>query len=141
MAETIRIDMMKGRAEGTTSLSPESPTNDIATSPRTISPKTAIAIGYGVMVAKQTISTATQEIALGGNEQLAQDITNLVNGVQTGLLAVATGGISLVGEGIGVAAQTVTRVRATNRENRNRAYERQMRGARQNYNGMGGGLG
>lgn len=137
MSGIIRIDVAKGIPEGQTSVSPQSPTTSTATSP-SISPKSAVLIGYGAMVAKQSINIATNEIKAGGNEQLANTINNLTTGVAVGTALYATGGLAAIPLGIQAAGSMVERQLKTNRENRHKAYERQMMGSRQTYN-MGGG--
>lgn len=136
MSGIIRIDMPKGTPEGQTTLSPASPQVSATASPK-ISGKGALLIGYGVMVGKQAIQIATREIALGGNEELATDISNIVTAVGIGIGAFATGGLSLIPQGISAGATLITRNREMIRENRNRAYELSMRGSRLNYNAGG----
>jgi hypothetical protein len=141
MAETIRIDMMKGRAEGTTSLSPESPTNDIATSPRGVITRTQVIMGFAAGQAKQALGVYTQELAKGGNETAAQDINNITDGLLRGGAALLTGGAAIAAELPSVIAQQITRYLDVRRENENREFERSMLGANNTYLGQGGGLG
>jgi hypothetical protein len=137
MAETIRIDIAKGVEQGQTSVSPASPRTSTAASP-SISPKGAAMIGYGALVAKQSINIATNEIKAGGNEQLANTINNITTGVAIGTAIYATGGLAAIPLGIQAAGSIIERQLRVNRENRHKAYERQMMGSRQTYN-MGGG--
>jgi len=137
MSGIIRIDMPKGVSDGQTSLTPTSPTVSGTTSP-TISNKSKVLIGYGLMTARQTITTVTQEIRAGGNEELATNIENGVTLLTKGAIAYGTGGLSLIPEAIGATAQFISRERATQRTNRAREYERSMRGSRINYNAGGG---
>lgn len=137
MAEIIRIDMPKGVAEGQTSLSPASPTRSNVSSP-SISPKGAALIGYGAMVANQSIQIATNEIRAGGNEELATAIDNTVKAVAIGTALYATGGLAAIPLGIQAAGQQVERVLRANRENRHKEYERSMMGSRITYNQGGG---
>jgi hypothetical protein len=132
----IRIDNLKGVQEGQTSISPQNPKSNIAASP-TISRKGVAVLGMAGIAAKQTYSTAVSEIRAGGNESLATDIENGVLLAGTVLMAIGTGGWSLVPQGISVGATIVTRSRRIARENRRTEYERAMLGSRQSY-GIGG---
>lgn len=137
MSGIIRIDMPKGVEEGSTSVSPQSPSRSSVSSP-SISRKGAILIGYSVMVGKSVYNTAIQEIKDGGNEELATILSNIGTGVGIVAGAYATGGISLIPTGVSAVTQIYTREKRVTRENRARNYEASMRGARVNYN-MGGG--
>ena len=99
----IRVEMPKGVEEGSTSLSPQSPTGSAVASPP-ISKKGAIMLGYGVMTAKAVFNTAVQEIRAGGNEELATSIENTTTGVAIVVGAIATNGLSLIPLGISTAA-------------------------------------
>jgi len=137
MPEIIRIDMIKGVEEGSTSVSPQSPKGTSLSSP-SISPKGAIMIGYGVMAGKQVLNTTTQEIRAGGNEQMATALENTTKAVGIAVGAIATGGLSLIPMAISTSAQYFTREKSAQRKNRSIEYERSMRGSNLSY-GMGGG--
>lgn len=137
MSGIIRIDMIKGVEEGSTSVSPQSPKGGSLASPP-ISPKKAIMIGYGVMTAKAVYNTAVQEIRAGGNEELATTLSNVTTAVGIGIAAYATGGLSLIPTGISAGAQLFTREKSAQRKNRAIEYERSMRGSRVSYNQGGG---
>lgn len=136
MSGIIRIDMPKGVEDGQTSLTPTSPTTSAVTSPN-ISRKGAIMLGYGAMVAKQSIQLATQEIRAGGNEELATSIENGITAVGITVGAIATGGLSLIPTAVSAGATLISRERKNARENRAREFERSMRGSRISYNAGG----
>lgn len=136
MSGIIRIDMIKGVEEGSTSVSPQSPKGTALSSPA-ISRKGAILIGYSVMAAKATLSTAVQEIRAGGNESLATTLENATTAVGIAVGAYATGGLSLIPLGISATTQIYTREKSAQRKNRAIDFERSMRGSRVSY--MAGG--
>ena len=133
---TIRLDVLKGVQEGQTSISPQNPKSNIASSPA-ISRKGIAVLAVGGLAAKQTYSTAVNEVRLGGNEALATRIENGVLVAGTVFAAIGTGGWSLVPQAISTGAQIVSRARGINRENRESSFQRAMLGSRQAY-GMGG---
>lgn len=127
----IRIDMPKGVQEGQTSVSPVSPQQDVG-SPA-ISRKGAILLGYGAMVASQSIQLATNEIRAGGNEELATDIENVVKTAGIVTAVVATQGLALIPLAIQTGSTIVSRNLSMQRENRSREFERSMQGSRITY--------
>jgi hypothetical protein len=137
MSGIIVIEMPKGIAEGSTSVSPQSPAGGSLASPP-ISRKGAIMLGYGVMTAKAVYNTAIQEIRAGGNEEMATTMENAVTGVGIVVGAIATQGLSLIPQAISTGTQIYAREQNNNRQNRAREYERSMRGSRINYMGGGG---
>ena len=137
MPEIIRIDMIKGVEDGSTSVSPQSPKGTSLSSP-SISPKGAIMIGYSVMAAKAVYNTAVQEIRAGGNEELATTLSNATTAVGIAVGAYATGGLSLIPLAVSTGTQLYTREKGLQRKNRAIEFERSMRGSRVSYN-MGGG--
>jgi hypothetical protein len=137
MSGIIRIDIPKGVEEGSTSLSPQSPKVSATASP-TVSRKNVVLLGYGAMVAKSVYSSALQEIRAGGNEELATTISNITTGVGLFSAALYTGGLSLIPQGISVAASSFAKIKSNQRINRAREYERSMRGNRVSYNQGGG---
>ena len=137
MSGIIRIDIPKGVEEGSTSLSPQSPKVAATASPG-VSRKGIVLLGYGAMVAKSVYSTALQEIRAGGNEELATTISNITKSVGLITGAVATHGLSLIPQGIGIASSAYAREKKNQRINRAREYERSMRGNRVSYNQGGG---
>jgi len=137
MPEIIRIDMIKGVEEGSTSVSPQSPKGTSLSSP-SISPKGAIMIGYGIMAGKAAYSAITQEIRAGGNEELATALSNATTGIGIAVAAYATGGLSLIPTAISAGSQLYTREKSAQRKNRAIDYERSMRGSRVTYQQGGG---
>jgi hypothetical protein len=130
----IRLELLKGVKQGSTSVSPQSPDGaEMLTSPP-ISRKGAILLGYGAMTAKTVFNTVTQEIKAGGNEELA---TALSNGVAIVMGAIATDGLSLVPLAVSTGAQFFTREKNAARQNQARMYAESMQGDRIDY--MGGG--
>lgn len=134
--ELIKIVIPKGVADGTTSVSPQSPEVSATSSP-TISRKGAILLGYGAMVGKSVYNTAINEIKAGGNEELATDMSNITTAAGIAIGAIATGGLSLIPTTIQASTQAFTQARSTARQNRAREYEASMRGSRVTY-GSGG---
>lgn len=132
MSGIIRIDMPKGVEDGSTSVSPQSPQGNSLASPP-ISRKGAILLGYGVMVGKSVYNTAVQEIALGGNEELATLLSNITTGIGIGFGAIATGGLSLIPTGIQAGTQAFTQSKSTQRQNRARASELSTKGTMVNW--------
>ena len=137
MSGIIRIDMVKGVEEGSTSVSPQSPKTSQVASPG-ISPKGAMLIGYSVMTAKAVYNTAIQEIKAGGNEELATTLSNVTTAVGIGVGAYATGGLSLIPLAVSSGTQLFSREKSAQRKNRAIDYERSMRGSRVSYNQGGG---
>ena len=137
MSGIIRIDLPKGVQEGSTSVSPQSPSGTNLASPP-ISRKGAIMLGYGVMTAKAVMKTAVQEIRAGGNEEMATTIENGITAVGIVVGAIATSGLSLIPQAISTGATIFTRTQNMNRQNREREYERSMLGSRLNYMSGGG---
>ena len=137
MADIIRIDVIKGVEEGSTSVTPQSPKVSATASPG-ISKKGLVLLGYGAMVAKSVYSSTVQEIRAGGNEELATTISNVTTGVGLFSAALYTGGLSLIPQGISVAASSFAKIKSNQRINRSREYERSMRGNRVSYNQGGG---
>ena len=135
--QNIRIDVAKGVEDGRTSVSPSNPTNSNMGSPP-VSRKQAILSLYGFMLGQQVYTTAVQEIAAGGNEELATAMSNVATGVGIGVMAYATGGLSLIPQAISTGAQTYARVKSNQRENRRREMERSLKGSRVNYLNSGG---
>ena len=136
MGDLIRIDLPKGIEDGSTSVSPQSPSNTSLASPG-ISRKGAIMLGYGVMAGKAVYNTAINEIKAGGNEELATDMSNITTAAGIAIGAIATGGLSLIPTTIQASTQAFTQARSTARQNRAREYEASMRGSRVTY-GSGG---
>ena len=137
MPEIIRIDMIKGVEEGSTSVNPQSPSGTALSSP-SISRKGAIMIGYSAMAAKAVYSTAVQEIRAGGNEELATTLSNATTAVGIAVGAYATGGLSLIPLAVSTGTQLYTREKSNQRKNRAIEYERSMRGSRVSYSQGGG---
>lgn len=137
MADIIRIDIIKGVEEGSTSVNPQSPKVSTTASPG-ISKKGLVLLGYGAMVAKSVYSSTVQEIRAGGNEELATTISNITTGVGMLSAALYTGGLSLIPQAISVASNSYAREKNRQRINQSREYERSMRGNRVSYNQGGG---
>ena len=137
MSGIIRIDMPKGVEDGSTSISPQSPQGSSLASPP-ISRKGAILLGYGAMTAKSVYNTAVQEIAAGGNEELATALSNATTGAGIAIGAIATGGLSLIPLGISTASQIYSREKSTQRQNRARQYEASTKGSTINWLTGGG---
>ena len=137
MSGIIRIDLPKGIEEGSTSLSPQSPTAGSVSSPP-ISRKGAMMLGYGVMTAKSVYNTAIQEIRAGGNEELATTLGNATTAVGIVVGAIATNGLSLIPLAISSGSSIYAREKNNQRVNRSRNFEESMRGTRINYMQSGG---
>ena len=137
MSGIIRIDMIKGVEEGSTSVAPTSPKGSAVGSPP-ISRKGAILIGYSVMTAKAVYNTAVQEIRAGGNEELATTLSNATTAVGIAIGAYATSGLSLIPLAVSSGTQIFAREKSAQRQNRAIEFEKSMRGSRVNYNQGGG---
>ena len=137
MSGIIRIDMIKGVEEGSTSVAPTSPKGSAVASPP-ISRKGAILIGYSIMAAKSVYNTAVQEIRAGGNEELATTLSNVTTTVGIAVGAYATGGLSLIPLAVSSGTQLFTREKSAQRKNRAIEFEKSMRGSRVSYMSGGG---
>ena len=137
MSGIIRIDMPKGIADGSTSVSPQSPQGSSLASPP-ISRKGTVLLGYGVMVGKSVYNTAVQEIALGGNEELSTTLGNVTTALGIATMAIGTGGLSLIGTGVQAGTQIFTQSKSTQRENRSIKYESSTKGSKLNWLTGGG---
>lgn len=129
----VRIDIPKGTQDGQTSVTPQSPRSNVAQSPP-MSMGTKIAIGYGILAARTTYQTVTQELRAGGNEELATDLENVGGAIAFATAAIATGGLSLIPATFTEVAATVSRNRTMARENREVQFNRALMGARVNFN-------
>ena len=128
-----RIDVPMGQNNGATSVSPQNPQTNITKSPP-ISMRGKIAIGYGLLAARTTYQTITQEVRAGGNEELATDLENLGGALETATVLYGTGGLAAVPMGIQEIAASVVRTRTTARKNRVVNYELSLKGNRVNFN-------
>jgi hypothetical protein len=133
----IRLELLKGVKQGSTSVSPQSPDGAEMLASPPISRKGAILLGYGAMTAKTVFNTVTQEIKAGGNEELATALSNGATGVAIVMGAIATDGLSLVPLAVSTGAQFFTREKNAARQNQARMYAESMQGDRIDY--MGGG--
>lgn len=129
----IRIDIPKGVQDGQTSVSSQSPRSNVAQSPP-MSMGSKIAIGYGLLAARTTYQTVTQELRAGGNEELATTLENISGAVAFGAATIATGGLSLIPAGVSEAAATISRSRGLARENRDIEFRREQMGRRVTFN-------
>lgn len=134
MSGSHDIYLHKPTAEGRSSVNPESPTGEIATSPKE-SMRGKILLGYGTFIGKRALSTTVQEIAADGNERLATDLNNLIELGTRATLLYATGGLAAIPMAVEGIAQTVTNVRGRNRENKERAIALAEKGVRIGYGG------
>lgn len=127
----MRYDIYNHKAprEGTSPLTPESPVADAATSTRT-AVKASVLVSYGKMVAMRTANTIAQDLRASGNEQLATDLGNIVQGSTLIMSAVATKGLSLIPAALQAGTSTFTQYRTRQRENRNIEFELQQMGQR-----------
>lgn len=137
MAEIIRIDMPKGTEDGQTSLSPQSPTRSNVESPP-ITRKGAFIAGTVAMAGSQIYQGLTQDLAEGGNEELANQLKNVATGSRILITAGLTGGYSLIAEGAGAVISKSFNARSVARQNKAREFEREMKGARNDYMNGGG---
>ncbi len=132
------IYMQKGQQEGHTPIGAQSPAPETKTAgspPLTI--KSGVMIGYGLMAARRAYSTAMDEIRAEGNEQLANQISNIVRGVGMAAIAIKAP-ITIIPMAISTANDIVTNALQTRRHNRRVEIERETMGNRINY--MGGGV-
>lgn len=127
------IYVHKKGQEGVSPLNPESPINENAVSPRKNIATTAL-LGYGSLLANRTYSTVVQEVRASGNEELANNLSNIARGGSLIAAAVATKGLSLIPEIINSTATQVVRYRAAARESRIAEYEVNLKGSRVNFN-------
>lgn len=129
----VRIDIPKGTQDGQTSVSPSSPNvNTAADKPMALGTK--IAIGYGLLAARTSFQTFTQEVRAGGNEELATDLENAGGAIAFTVGLVATKGLSVIPAVFSEVSSTVVRNRTTSRANREVQFNRATMGARVNFN-------
>lgn len=129
------IYIHKGIAEGRSPLSPASPMRQ-ATANTPPSTQKFITLGVGIMLARRTLNAVADDIRAGGQEVLATQIENGVRAAGLALLAVkAPPALVLVGVNQGINA--VTTIRAINRENNIRAFEREQLGQRLDHSMRG----
>jgi len=137
MAERqYKLFMQKGMVEGESALSAVSPPDEGGTSPKP-NQKNTVLTTYGYMLARQTVSTIASELAADGNEVAATAINNISKLATMAAAAYATGGLSLIGNAIQGGTTAIVDFRSTQRENRNRGYQRELQGARVTNN-LGG---
>lgn len=130
MAERqYRVFLQKGTTEGESMLSSTSPSNEAGTSPKS-NTKNTVLTTYGYMLARQTVSTIASELAADGNEVAATAINNISKFATIAAAAYATGGLSLIGNAIQGGTSALINFRSTQRENRNRTYQRELQGSR-----------
>lgn len=123
----------KPGVEGASPLNPESPVNETATDEKR-KQKHKTMLRYGKMVADRAYSTITREIAAGGNEEFATQLSNLSNVASSVTMAIATSGASLIPEAINATAQLITTTRENNRQNRAARFEAELQGSKVNFN-------
>ena len=103
-----------------------------------ISRRGTILLGYSAMIVKKAMSSALNEIREGGNEELATNLSNIGVGVGLVIGTIESQGLILIPLAVDTANTVVNRSLGNARENRNRAYERTMRGSRVSYMQGGG---
>ncbi len=130
MAERqYKVFIQKDATEGESVLSSTSPSAEGGTSPKA-NRKNTVLTTYGYMLARQTVSTIASELSADGNEVAATAINNLSKLTTMAVAAYATGGLSLIGNAIQGGTTAIIDYRSTQRENRNRAYQRELQGTR-----------
>lgn len=133
MSKEYRMTMLKESADGQAVLNSTSPVEDSTTSPK--SPvKSSILMTYGKQIANQTINTAVTDLRASGNESLATGLSNANTAMTMTIAAIATGGLSLIGNAVQGSATAFLNYRATKRDNRRREYEELLRGSRRDFN-------
>ena len=132
----IRVDVAKP-TQGQTTVSPQSPQINQAASPR-INNKGAIIAGVGLLAANQFASGIINDIAEGGNQELAKNLQNIMVGARVLIGAAATGGVSLIYEGVNVGTKALFTNKSVARKNASISFENEMRGERINWSKGGG---
>lgn len=133
MAREYRMTMLKESPDGQAVLNATSPAEDATTSPK--SPvKSSILLTYGKQIANQTVNTLVTDLRASGNEALATGLSNANTAITMTVAAVATGGLSLIGNAVQGSTTAFLNYRATQRENRRRDYEELLRGSRRDFN-------
>jgi len=120
--------------QDTTPLSAESPTSRSAESPG-LTLKSGAAIGYATLIGRQSFNTVVEQTRLNGNEATANTMSNISTVVGKGALAYATGGLSLIGEGISLGVDVYSNVQDRKRSNIQREIENRLRGKNINFGG------
>jgi hypothetical protein len=128
------IYVHKQGVEGVSALNPESPANEVATNASRIAIKKTAMLGYGKLLANQTINTITAELKAGGNEQAATVLSNISKAGNMAVAAAVTGGLSLIPQTISSIATQVVRHRAAQRETTKSELEMRLKGSRSNFN-------
>ena len=115
---------------GDTPLSPQSPTNEIATSKHDVA-KTASMVAVSAMVAQSAIGALRNEIGLStGNEVLQSNINNTMLGAGYLALALKGGLVAVAGIAIKGTVDEMQRQRAIQRQNVATVMENKLRGRR-----------
>jgi len=113
--------------EDTTPLTAESPTSQAAESPN-LTVKGGVMLGYAGYAAKQVYQTTVDQIGMNGNEERARVMSNIANYATKGLMAYATGGLSLIPEAISMGSQLYGDYQQRDRQNIVKDIENTLRG-------------
>ena len=135
--QNIRIELPKGVEDGKTSLSPSNPPRSNSGSP-VVSNRGKIIAGVGLLAANQFASGIINDIAEGGNQELAKNLQNIMVGARVLIGAAATGGVSLIYEGVNVGTKALFTNKSVARKNASISFENEMRGERINWSKGGG---
>jgi len=133
MAREYRMTMLKENPDGQAVINTQSPNNESTSSPKSAI-KSSVLITYGKQIANQTVNTVVADLRASGNEQIATQVTNLNQVATMGVLAVATGGLSLIGNAVQGASTMFLNYRQVQRENRRKEYDEMLRGSRREFN-------